>query len=363
MRILKNIFSILFSIFIFMLAGCSDKPITLDDLTSIGEDIQEVFGGEDSEDYGKSGSIAMLEIPPSLDNPDYTDSLKVPKSIDSDGNTLALTDAPVLPKYIDMTIRKEGTARWLEIQADPVSVWPYINQFWKAQGFEVAINKPINGILETNWKKYEMNFKTDSDFNDNENYNYAASKEKFRVRLEREPNGFTNIFLSQHILEADDVIDTKIIWKAKNSDISREAEMLVRMMEYFGISRDVAITSFNDSEKDNKKIYIDLIDFYGVPAILLKDSFSKIWREIGLSLDRTGLLVEDQNRSKAFYVISTNIIENKEASYEVKITKRNNQYIVTAHNIHKSKKITNKSARKILKHIVSAYRSEEVVKN
>ena len=66
---------------------------------------------------------------------------------------------------------------------------------------------------------------------------------------------------------------------------------------------------------------------------------------------------------KKTIVISTDIIENQETSYEIKITKRNNQFIVTAHNTNKSKKITNKSARKILKHIVSAYRSEEVVKN
>ena len=60
-------------------------------------------------------------------------------------------------------------------------------------------------------------------------------KRKFRVRLERQPNGYSNIYLSNHILEADDVINkNKIIWKKKDSDISREAEMLVRMMEYFG---------------------------------------------------------------------------------------------------------------------------------
>ena len=122
-------------------------------------------------------------------------------------------------------------------------------------------------------------------------------KRKFRVRLERQPNGYSNIYLSNHILEADDVINkNKIIWKKKDSDISREAEMLVRMMEYFGTSRDLAIESLNDSEKNNKQFFIDLIDFYGVPAILIKDSFSKMWREIGLSLDRSGLLVQDQNR-------------------------------------------------------------------
>jgi len=133
-------------------------------------------------------------------------------------------------------------------------------------------------------------------------------------------------------------------------------------MEYFGTSRDLAIESLNDSEKNNKQFFIDLIDFYGVPAILIKDSFSKMWREIGLSLDRSGLTVQDQNRNKAIYVISTSIIEGKETSYEVKLTKRNDKYIVTAHKVNKTKKISYEDSRKILKHIMLAY-SSNVAKN
>ena len=89
---------------VFSLSGCSDKPITLDDVTGTGDDISELFGGDDSENYGKSKGIAMLEIPPSLDNPNYTDALKVPKSINADGEISDLSDAPVLPTYIDMKI-------------------------------------------------------------------------------------------------------------------------------------------------------------------------------------------------------------------------------------------------------------------
>ena len=334
----QKIYTVFFLIFVF-LSGCSDKPITVDDIVGIGDDISEVFGRDDSDNYGDSESIAMLEIPPSLDNPNYSDSLKVPKSIDASGKILEMSDAPVLPTYMDMTIIKQGIARWLEIQSDPVSIWPYIDQFWRSQGYEIKINEPINGILETDWKMNEINFRTESKLIDNKDYNYNAYKEKFRVRLERQPNGYSNIYLSNHILEADDVINkNKIIWKKKDSDISREAEMLVRMMEYFGTSRDLAIESLNDSEKNNKQFFIDLIDFYGVPAILIKDSFSKMWREIGLSLDRSGLLVQDQNRNKAIYVISTSIIEGKETSYEVKLTKRNDKYIVTAHKVNKTKK-------------------------
>ena len=346
---------ILFFLFTICISGCSDKPITIDDIRGLGSDIAEVFGKDDSDNYGDSKSIAMLEIPPSLDSPNYSDSLKVPKSISLNGELQSLSDAPVLPSYIDMTIINQGIARWLEMQYDPVSLWPYLKQFWIAQGFEVIINEPINGILETEWKKNQINFESEGKLINNKDFNYNSSKEKFRVRVERQPNGYTNIYVSNHVLEADDVVNEgKIIWKKKESDLSREAEMLVRMMEYFGNNRDVALESLNESGKYDNKVSIDLIDFYGVPAILIEESFSKMWRKIGLSLDRSGLLVTDQNRDTAIYIISTDQISNKETSYEIKLTKREDKYIITAHKLNKSK-ITNRDARKILKHIMHAY--------
>ena len=348
--------NILIFLFCLFLSGCSDKPISLDDITGIGDDIADIFGKDDSENYTDSKSIAMLEIPPSLDNPNYNDALRVPKSIDASGQILKMTEAPVLPTYIDMTIIKQGNARWLEIQTDPVSLWPYLSQFWISQGYEIKIDEPINGILETNWKKYEINFDSETKLIKNEDFNYNASKEKFRVRVEREPNGFSNIYLSNQIMEADDVVNgNKILWKKKNSDILREAEMLVRIMEFLGTSREGAIESLNNSEKNNEKLYIDLIDFNGIPAILIKDSFSKLWREIGLSLDRSGLVVQDHNRDKLIYTISSSKITGKEKAYEIKLTNRGDRYLVTAHNSNTIENISYKDARIILKHIISAY--------
>ena len=165
----KRMHSVFFLLSIFLF-GCSDKPITIDDLVGIGDDISEVLGKDDSDNYGASESIAMLEIPPSLDNPNYSNALKVPKSIDSTGEILEMSDAPVLPTYMDMKIIKQGVARWLEIQSDPVSLWPYIGQFWKSQGYEIKINEPVNGILETEWKKNEISFNAESNLIDNKDF-------------------------------------------------------------------------------------------------------------------------------------------------------------------------------------------------
>lgn len=341
---------ILFYFLIFLSTGCSDKPISLDDIKSIGSDAAKIFTKDDSESYGATKSIALLEVPPSLSSPNYDDSLRVPKSIDTEGVISDFSDATVLPSYIDMTVITQGIARWLEIQSDPVSLWPYLKQFWVSQGFEININEPINGILETEWKEKEINFDTKENLINNRDFNFNISREKFRLRAERQPGGSTNIYVTNHMLEADDVVDNgKIIWKKKNSDVSREAEFLVRIMEYLGTNREDAVKSLNNSVKKEENIFIDMIDFYGVPAIMIKDSFSKIWREVGLSLDRSGLLVNDQDRIKKIYTINYN-----NTSYEIKLTKRDVGYIVTAHST-RNKKIPYENARNLLKHILSAY--------
>ena len=54
---------ILFFLFILILSGCSDKPITVDDITGIGDDIAEVFGKDDSDNYGDSKSCLLYTSP------------------------------------------------------------------------------------------------------------------------------------------------------------------------------------------------------------------------------------------------------------------------------------------------------------
>ena len=141
------------SLFIFV-TSCSDKPLTLGDIGEAAaesfENVTGVFDEEGSEDYMSSQSVAMLIIPPRLDTPQYTENLKIPKSIDGrDGEIDELVNAPVLPKFINLEIRKEGVARWLEVEVDPVSLWPYVVKFWEMQGYTISYKNPITGSIET----------------------------------------------------------------------------------------------------------------------------------------------------------------------------------------------------------------------
>ena len=73
------------------------------------DNVTGVFDQEGSDDYMSSQSVANANYSPRLDTPQYTENLKIPKSIDAeDGEIEELVNAPVLPKFIDMEIRKEG---------------------------------------------------------------------------------------------------------------------------------------------------------------------------------------------------------------------------------------------------------------
>ena len=72
---------------------------------------------------------------------------------------------------------------------------------------------------------------------------------------------------------------------------------------------------------------------------------------------RSGLLVQDLNRDNAIYVITSDIIEGKEVSYEIKLTKKKEQHLVTVHKHNATGAVSYNAARNILKHILAAYGS------
>ncbi len=344
------------SFFIFI-ASCSDKPLTLGDIGEAAaesfENVTEVFDEEGSEDYMSSQSVAMLIIPPRLDTPQYTENLKIPKSIDGrDGEIDELVNAPVLPKFINMEIRKEGVARWLEVEVDPVSLWPYIVKFWEMQGYTISNKNPITGSIETNWKEISRNLKAERRLKTHTE-NFSTYKEKFFTRLEREPNGYTNIFITQEALEIDDVLNNKkILWKKIEPQLFREAELTIRLMEFLGNNRKESIALLNNSEKENtNKFYLDLVNFGGAHALVTKDSLSKAWRELGISINRSGMKILDLDRTKFIYLI----LSNKNEKFEIKITTRNQDILITAHKVDKNKKYLN-SSKSILQAILNSYR-------
>lgn len=176
--------------------------------------------------YGEAGSIGGLEAPPELVTPEWDESLTIPQTatdrvsaVETYGRAL---DASVAPEFVDVSIRREGDLRWLEAEVDPVNVWPLLRSFWANQGVILDKDIPSTGIMETDWIE-EIDSSRSGISGGRE---VTATRNKYRVRVEREPNAVTNIFVSQRKSELQAITEQGGVWVTVNSDPEEETEVM-----------------------------------------------------------------------------------------------------------------------------------------
>lgn len=293
--------------------------------------------------------------------PEWDESLEIPQTANDRVSALETygkaLDASVAPEFVDVSVRREGDLRWLEAEVDPVNVWPLLRSFWADRGIPLNRDEPVVGVMETNW--IEQIDSTDSGVSSGREF--SATRSKYRVRVEREPNAVTNIFLSQRKAELRSITDQGGVWTSIASDPENEAEMLVNLMEHMGKSREDAL--FEVANAKGPRLFIDLQDIDGIPVLLVGDQYSRVWRRTGIALDRAGLPIHEQNRNKGTYLVDAGEIELPEGiyllrqRYQVHLLSQGSQTLITVHHPDgDSSKISEQDARLILNQILGAYR-------
>ena len=329
-----------------------------------GCEVLNKFGG----DYANSTSTDPLSAPPDLVTPEWEGSLEIPKTtndrisaLETQGPALG---APVLPEFIDIRVRREGPTRWLEVDTDPVTLWPLLRKFLQDENYRIGADESVLGYIETEWKQNTVR----SAGSESEQESFDVTGEKFRIRLERQPNAVTNIFLTQRGAEVAAINkDDQILWKPQSPNDEREAEMTIKLMEFLGTSREDARRKFSTS--DAQFLYLDIKDIGGVPVLLVGDVYSRVWRRTGVALDRSGLVVEDHNRNKGVYYVSLDltpiemesldsdaIADAEKTFYQIHLLNQNKQTLITVHAADEEAGVINaETARKLLRRIVAAY--------
>jgi outer membrane protein assembly factor BamC len=291
--------------------------------------------------------------------PEWNDSLKIPQTgsdrvsaLDTYGKAL---DASVVPEFVDMTIRREGDLRWIEAEVDPVNVWPLLRSFWASQDVILERDKPAIGVMETEW--IEDIDSSQSEFT--EVTEFTATRSKFKIRIEREPNAVTNIYVSQRKTQLQSITEQGAVWLDVTSDSESEAEMLVSLMQHLGESRDTAINAV--AEAEGPRLYIEIRDLDGMPVLYVGDQYSRVWRRTGIAIDRTGLQIHHQDRSQGIYhvrVQASDVSENAQlqsGDYQIHLLSQGAQTVLTAHSAEDESILSAQSARILLNQIVLAY--------
>ncbi len=212
----------------------------------------------------------------------------------------------------DVRIEKHGSQRWLVVNRSPEVLWPQIRDFWQDNGFLINVDSPDTGIMETDWA--ENRAKIPQDFIRRtlgkvfDSLYSTGERDKFRTRLERNPDGTTDIYISHRGAQEELVGVNKdtTMWTARPSDPELEAEFLSRLM--------VQLSDINQKEKakaralaEQKTVVLPskatLVKGNDRSKVVVDETFDRTWRRVGLALDRVGFTVEDRDRSMGLYFV------------------------------------------------------------
>jgi len=270
-------------------------------------------------------TTATLEVPPDLTQLQRDSRYVIPGAgasgvnsgtITASGFNAQNTTAAVAPAVAattsitalqNMQIERDGTQRWLLVPSSPDQVWPKVKEFWQESGFLIIEESQQTGVMETDWA--ENRAKIPQDFLRKalgsvlDSLYSTGERDKFRTRLERRPDGSTEIYIShrgaQEVVTGSQKDST--IWTSRPNDPGLEADFLARLMVRLGAepekAKQVVAAPIVEAPKAT------MLKDGQVSTIQLDEGYDRAWRRVGLALDRVGFTVEDRDRSKGLYFV------------------------------------------------------------
>jgi outer membrane protein assembly factor BamC len=284
-------------------------------------------------DYKNASSLPPLEIPPDLTSPTRDNRYAVPDTVAAKSTaTLSSYEAErregrpaaapsgatpaVLPSVDRIRIERAGMQRWLVVEDQPPEkLWPVVRDFWQENGFLIKYEAPEVGVMETDWvesrakitqggvrgllsKAFDQMYST-------------SERDKYRTRLDRGADGkSTEIYLSHRgMVEVYTTMrdpqsqapgDTR--WQPRDPDPELEAEFMRRLMLRLGVqeekARALTTAALPGTQRAEIKKGLD-----GAELLEVFEPFDRVWRRVGLALDRVGFTVEDRDRQKGIYFV------------------------------------------------------------
>lgn len=296
------------------LAGCS----TLDGSLSLG--------GDNKVDYrSQSSKTQPLDVPPDLSQlardgrylPQggvvSAAAMRQPGGAAPAGTAAAPGTPTVAPSAVgEVRLVRAGSERWLATAMPPEKVLPLLRAFWQERGFRLIVDDAQVGILETDWAENRAKLPQDLVRRTLgrliENLYDTGTRDRFRVRVERTPDGGSEVYLSHRGLEEVylEAREGQTAWRPRARDVDLEAEFLTRMMVRMGGKEEAAgVTTAAVAPKTPVAAPAARAPVSAATetALTLAEGFDRAWRQVGLALDRSGFSVEDRDRSAGVYFV------------------------------------------------------------
>jgi outer membrane protein assembly factor BamC len=261
-------------------------------------------------DYKSAGKGPSLEVPPDLTQLSRDSRYIVPGGPVTASSFQIGQAAPAVPTAAstlgDVRVERAGTQRWLVVNRSADELWNPVREFWQESGFLLAMDQANLGIMETDWA--ENRAKLPQDFIRSalgkvfDSLYSTSERDRFRTRMERNPNGGTEIYISHRgMIEVySNTQKDQTVWQPRPSDPELEAEFLRRLMVKLGVPQEQSKSAAASSVA---KTTSRVASVGNTPVVQIDEGFDRAWRRVGLTLDRTGFTVEDRDRAQGTYFV------------------------------------------------------------
>ena len=260
-------------------------------------------------EYLGSRTMPDLEVPPDLTLDVVDSNFKLPAvfSADGAGKEGAL---PVLPKVNSIKLEGHSDFYWLSIDEPVDNLYQLVKDFWASEGFTLAMDEPVIGVMKTNWVfneeggKYEKKgffarlFAPDDRSDSQDQYKTRIARDAgtatSQVYISHRGTEFKLVSLSgqekkyaqAHLIKSDEEDE----WTFRASESELEVEMLSRLMIYLGLRQSEVDVQLANTKLFSPRASIHT-DFAGEEAkgetfILVKDEFSRSWNRTLHQLER-----------------------------------------------------------------------------
>lgn len=288
--------------------------------------LNEMLGGDKIDYRGSANKTKPLDIPPDLTQMSadtrYQPAVRGPVSASSfeaaasaPATAAAAGSQTVAPQSIgDVRIERLGNVRWLSTPQSPEQLWPQLQAFWQERNLGLVVDQPEVGVMETQWAENRSKLPGDiirRTLGTVLDALYSTGElDKFRVRVERSPNGSgSEIYLTHRGLEevySGQFKDTTV-WTPRPRDLVLENEILIRLMMKLGVKPEQARATVEPTVKAGALTPLPararVLADAAAPTLQVDDGFDRAWRRVGLALDRSGFTVEDRDRGMGLYFV------------------------------------------------------------
>jgi outer membrane protein assembly factor BamC len=234
--------------------------------------------------------------------------------------TAGTTGATVALNAADgVRIERQGNHRWLVAAQTPEQLWPVLQNFWRENGFALAVDNAPAGFMETTWAENRAKLPQDIIRRTLgrvlDNMYDTGTRDRFRTRLERTSAG-TEIYIlhSGAIEQFTGTSRDNTVWRTGANDPHLEAEFLSRLLVKLGNREGAATLAAVAAAAPKAQTPTPAVPATsaaaatpaltsGATSLDINDGFERAFRRVGLALDRTGFTVVDRDRSAGLYFV------------------------------------------------------------